>query len=138
MVKTLVTALGSGEPELAIRDGVAYGRRLARLDSGGLRPPDDAGPWRLDVTERGTLEDLALLPFPLAAEPLRAGQVRIGVRAAGMNFRDVLIGLDMYPGAAMIGSEIAGVVLETGPEVTGLAAGDRVLGIADGGVRPSR
>ena len=35
-----------------------------------------------------------------------------------------------------MGSEIAGVVTETGPGVTGLAAGDRVLGLADGGFGP--
>ena len=46
------------------------------------------------------------------------------LRAAGVNFRDVLIGLDMYPGNAVPGSEIAGVVTETGPGVAGLAAGD--------------
>ena len=49
--------------------------------------------------------------------PLESGQVRISVRAAGVNFRDVLIGLGMYPGEAYIGSEIAGVVVETAEEV---------------------
>src|SRR5207302_235135 len=36
----------------------------------------------------------------------------------------------------VMGTEIAGIVTETGPEVTGLAAGDRVLGIASGGFGP--
>ena len=35
-----------------------------------------------------------------------------------------------------MGSEVAGVVLETGPGVAGLAAGDRVLGMAAGGFGP--
>ena len=34
-----------------------------------------------------------------------AGEVRVGVRAAGLNFRDVLIALGMYPGDAPLGSE---------------------------------
>jgi NADPH:quinone reductase-like Zn-dependent oxidoreductase/acyl carrier protein len=62
--------------------------------------------------------------------------VRVAVRAAGLNFRDVLIGLDMYPGAAEMGGEIAGVVLEAGPGVAGLTVGDRVLGLAEGGFGP--
>ena len=71
-----------------------------------------------------------------AAGPLGPGQVRIAVRAAGLNFRDALITLGMYPGAAVIGGEGAGVVLETGPGVLSVGAGDRVLGIWPGGLGP--
>ena len=95
-----------------------------------------ATPWRLEATGTGTLDGLALVPRPQAAAPLEPGQVRVAVRAAGLNFRDVLIGLGMYPGGGIIGSELAGVVLETGPGVTGLAAGDRVTGMAPGGFGP--
>ncbi|WP_416906356.1 alcohol dehydrogenase catalytic domain-containing protein [Micromonospora echinospora] len=56
-------------------------------------------------------------------------EVRIAVRAAGLNFRDVLITLDMYPGAATMGCEAAGVVVEVGAGVTDLAPGDRVTGL---------
>jgi acyl transferase domain-containing protein/NADPH:quinone reductase-like Zn-dependent oxidoreductase/acyl carrier protein len=131
----LAVALDSGEPEIAIRDGAAYGRRLARPVD-GLVPPGDGRPWRLDAARRGTLDALALVPCPQAAAPLTTGQVRIAVRAAGLNFRDVLIGLDMYPGAGIMGGEVAGIVLETGPDVTGLTVGDRVLGLANGGFGP--
>ena len=132
----LATAVGSGEPELAVRDGQAFGRRLTRPDAGLLVPPDRGEPWRLDSTERGTLEGLALVGCPQAAAPLGAGQVRVAVRAAGLNFRDVLIALDMYPGGGVMGGEVAGVVTEVGPGVAGLAAGDRVLGLAGGGFGP--
>ena len=54
------------EPELAIRDGVAYGRRLVR-PSRGLVPPADGTPWRLAAVRRGTLDGLALVPCPEAA-----------------------------------------------------------------------
>ena len=64
-----------------------------------------------------------------AHEPLGAGQVRIAVHAGGMNFRDVLIALGLYPDAAGIGSEGAGVVLEVGEGVEDLAPGDRVMGL---------
>ena len=132
---SLATALASGEPELAIRAGTVYARRLGR-PAGALVPPRDGGPWRLEPSGAGTLDGLALAPCPQAAAPLAAGQVRVAVRAAGLNFRDVLIGLGMYPGGGVMGGEIAGVVLDTGPDVAHLAAGDRVLGIAGGGFGP--
>ncbi|GDY42839.1 hypothetical protein SANT12839_037210 [Streptomyces antimycoticus] len=63
--------------------------------------------------------------------------MRVAVRAAGVNFRDVLNALGMYPGdAGLMGSEGAGVVLETGPGVTDLAPGDRVMGMLPGGFGP--
>ena len=120
---------------MAVRGGTVLGRRLAR-PAGGLVPPPE-GPWRLGPGEGGTLDGLALVPCPEAAGPLAAGQVRVAVRAAGVNFRDVLIALGVYPGAALLGGEIAGVVTGTGPGVAGLAAGDRVLGIAAGGFGPA-
>ena len=44
--------------------------------------------------------------------------MRVAVRAAGVNFRDVLIALGMYPdGEAVMGSEGAGVVVEVGAGV---------------------
>ncbi len=43
----------------------------------------------------------------------------------------------MYPDEVdAIGSEAAGTVVETGPDVTGLAVGDRVLGMVPGGFGP--
>jgi NADPH:quinone reductase-like Zn-dependent oxidoreductase len=41
------------------------------------------------------LENLVLEGFPQAQALLEAGQVRVAVRAAGVNFRDVLIALGM-------------------------------------------
>jgi NADPH:quinone reductase-like Zn-dependent oxidoreductase/acyl carrier protein len=63
-------------------------------------------------------------------------EVRISVRAAGLNFRDTLIALGMYPGNAVIGAEAAGVVVEIGEAVTGLKPGDRVTGLFAGGIGP--
>ncbi len=76
--------------------------------------------------------DLALIEAPEMAQPLGPREVRVGVRAGGLNFRDVLIALGMYPGLAAVGSEGAGVVLELGPDVEGLAVGDRVMGLLPG------
>ncbi len=75
------------------------------------------------------------MPAVDASRPLQAGEVRVGMRAAGLNFRDVLIALGMVPGREdgdLIGHEGAGVVLEVGPEVASLQVGDRVMGLFTG------
>ncbi len=66
------------------------------------------------------------LPDPTPA----AGEARIDVRAAGVNFPDVLLSYGKYqfrPTPPFVpGGEAAGVVSAIGPGVTGLAVGDRV------------
>jgi len=131
-LRLLPVASTLDEPQLAIRGGTAYAARLVRVDP-GLTPPDEAT-WRLDVTRKGSLKNLELLPAPHA--PLSAGQVRVGVRAAGLNFRDVTVALGLLPAEVTMGSEGAGVVLETGPGVTGMAPGDRVMGLFEGAFGP--
>ncbi|WP_159058617.1 polyketide synthase dehydratase domain-containing protein, partial [Streptomyces europaeiscabiei] len=121
--------LGTQE-QLALRDGDRLTPLLAAVPREPLTPPAGEAVWQL-APGKGGLADLSLVPFPQAAEPLAAGQVRISVRAAGLNFRDVLIALGTYPDEGHIGSEAAGVVLEVAPDVTGLAPGDRVLGMVD-------
>jgi acyl transferase domain-containing protein/NAD(P)-dependent dehydrogenase (short-subunit alcohol dehydrogenase family) len=127
-------ALATGEPQIAIRDGVIKVPRLTYADSGMLVPPTDPA-WHLDITAQGTLDGLILVPHPVAMRPLGPGQVRIAVRAAGLNFRDVLIALGRYPATAL-GLEIAGVVTETGAGVTSVAPGDRVMGIVPASIGP--
>src|SRR3984885_6035941 len=110
---------------------------------GGGGPGRGGGvPWRLAADGTGSLDGLALVPCPQQADPLAPGQVRVAVRAAGLNFRDVVVALDMIgpdrdPGAGVLGSEVAGVVMESGPGVTHLAVGDRVLGPISGGFGPA-
>ncbi|MDT3400672.1 SDR family NAD(P)-dependent oxidoreductase, partial [Streptomyces sp. B1866] len=111
------------EPQLAVREGRLTAPRLGSVTAG-----TDGDLWRLAIGRKGSLENLAVVPSD-AGRPLGAGEVRVGVRAAGLNFRDVLIALGMYPGEAPLGSEAAGVVLEVGSGVTDLAPGDRVFGL---------
>ncbi|MFJ9034789.1 SDR family NAD(P)-dependent oxidoreductase, partial [Streptomyces sp. NPDC102274] len=131
---SLARSLTTDEPQVVIRDGAILAGRLARLASGtGLVPPAGV-PWRLDSETRGSLDGLSLAAFPEVLAPLTGSEVRIDVRAAGVNFRDVLKALDMYPGdAGRMGREAAGVVTEVGPEVTGLRPGDPVTGLVSGG-----
>ncbi len=61
------------------------------------------------------------------------GDIRIRVRAAGVNYADILSRLGLYPDApkppVVVGYEVAGSVDETGSGVTGFAPGDRVLAL---------
>ncbi|QXJ26736.1 SDR family NAD(P)-dependent oxidoreductase [Actinomadura graeca] len=132
----LGAAVAAGETQLAVRAGTAYAPRLARAASdGGLTPPPEPG-WRLEPGGAGTLGDLAVVPTTAADEPLRAGQVRVRMRAVGLNFRDVMITLGVYPGEALPGTEGSGVVLDVGPDVAGLSPGDRVTGLFTGAMGP--
>ncbi|MFF5760875.1 type I polyketide synthase [Streptomyces longwoodensis] len=126
----LAGAATSDESQLALRDGAVLVPRLVRgAVSGALALPADGSDWRVDSRSPGTLEGLSVLPGTAAAQPLEPGRIRVAVRAAGLNFRDVLIALGMYPGEATMGSEGAGVVVEVASDVTEFGVGDRIVGL---------
>ena len=79
--------------------------------------------------ELGPPESLVVEDLP---EPeVGKGQVRIGVKAAGVNFPDTLLIQGKYQfkpsGAFSPGGEVAGVVEEIGEGVEGVAVGDHVI-----------
>ncbi|WP_425314793.1 type I polyketide synthase [Streptomyces ambofaciens] len=134
----LAVLTGGDEPWLARRGDTLLAPRLARASaSGALAVPDTEG-WRLTADRAsGSLRDLALAPASGATAELAPGEVRVEVRAAGVNFRDVLIALGQYPDpTALMGSEAAGVVVEVGPGVGDLVPGDRVFGLFEGAFGP--
>jgi NADPH:quinone reductase-like Zn-dependent oxidoreductase/acyl carrier protein len=122
------TAIAAGADQAVIRGNQVLAPRLAPAGRPPLAPPDGGGPWRLAPAGRG-LDRLVLRHSPEAARPLEHGQVRISVRAAGLNFRDITIATGLLPGEHGLGIEGAGVITETGPGVTHLAPGDAVLGL---------
>ena len=67
----------------------------------------------------------------LEARALAANEVRIAVRAAGVNFPDLLMtrgGYQLRPDPPFVpGMEVAGDVIEVGAAVTDFAPGDRVM-----------
>jgi NADPH:quinone reductase-like Zn-dependent oxidoreductase len=88
----------------------------------------------VQFTEQGGPEVLriATVPDPHAG----AGRIRVAVRAAGVNPFDWKFRSGRYPAKEFpqrVGLEAAGVVDEVGPEVDGVAVGDEVFGLADGG-----
>ena len=122
----LSAVIARGEPQLVVREGVVYGARLAAPSSQSLlRLP--AGDWRLAAGGQGTFEDVVVAQCPRVE--LANGQVRVAVAAVGVNFRDVLVALGMYPGGGELGVDGSGVVAEVGPGVSGVAVGDLVMGL---------
>ncbi len=121
-----------GEREVALRGEARYVRRLDRGRPTREQELDPALPLRLESRERGHLDTLRFAPFELPA--CAPGQVLIEVKAAGMNFRDVLKALALYPGdapdARIFGDEVGGIVKAIGAGVTHVAPGDRVFGLA--------
>ena len=83
----------------------------------------------LVITEHGPPEVLRVEERP-DPEP-RPGEVRIRVRAAGVNFADLLSRVGLYPDApkppCVVGYEVAGDVDALGQGVAGLEVGQRVM-----------
>jgi len=85
----------------------------------------------LAPTERGAIDNLRLIEADVP--PPDEGYVQVRVEAAGLNFRDVLNVLGLYPGdPGPIGGDFAGTVTQLGEGVTGLEIGQRVYGFMQG------
>ncbi|WP_446049044.1 SDR family NAD(P)-dependent oxidoreductase, partial [Streptomyces albidoflavus] len=135
LLAQLPPLLAAGDTQFAVRDEAVLVARLARLSTGASLLPVPGLPWRLDTTVPGSIDGLSLVPAPEALDEPEGRAVRVEVRAAGLNFRDVLNALGMYPGeAGLLGSEAVGLVTAVGPDVTGIAVGDRVTGMIPGGL----
>ena len=93
---------------------------------------------RLEAQAQGGLDALLLRQVPRRAPA--AGEVEVAVRAAGLNFRDVLWAMNLLPeeaveagfSGATIGMECAGEIVAVGAGVQGFGVGDRVIGFASG------
>jgi epothilone polyketide synthase D len=117
----------------------AAGERLgAKLVKAELDPVER--PVVLKTSGRGVLDNLywadADRPRPTA------GQVEVRIKVSGMNFRDVMNAMNMFPKEVMekyenndmpFGGEASGVITEVGPNVTNFAVGDEVFGIVPRG-----
>lgn len=120
------------EREIAFRGDARHIRRINRGLEAREEMLDASVPLRLESRERGLLDSLRLTSFPLPT--CGAGEVLIDVKAAGMNFRDVLKALALYPAetadARVFGDEVAGVITAVGAGVTHVKPGDRVFGLS--------
>uniref|UniRef100_A0A0G4G258 Carrier domain-containing protein n=1 Tax=Chromera velia CCMP2878 TaxID=1169474 RepID=A0A0G4G258_9ALVE len=135
------------EPEVAVTDvsllkKVLAGSPAETEDSSGMSvkrlvksktgPP--RGPIELYMPERGALSNLKLRAMASEArDELIEGTVEVRIRAIGLNFRDVLNVMGLYPGdPGPPGADCAGTIVRVGPGVTKFKPGDDVFGIAQG------
>ncbi|WP_412093920.1 SDR family NAD(P)-dependent oxidoreductase [Mycolicibacterium goodii] len=127
----LLATPGLKEPEIAVRQGKLLASRLLPWARSGHLTVPRGGDFVLAPTERGAIDNLRLTEVDVA--PPDEGYVQVRVEAAGLNFRDVLNVLGLYPGdPGPIGGDFAGTVTELGAGVTGLEVGQRVYGSMQG------
>ena len=132
-VKLLASLLATpiGEPELAVRQGKALASRLLQWSRSGHLNVPRADDYALLPTERGAIDNLRLTEKEVEAP--KPGYVQVRVEAAGLNFRDVLNVLGLYPGdPGPVGGDFAGTVTQLGEGVSHVEVGQRVYGSMQG------
>ncbi|WP_167107646.1 type I polyketide synthase [Mycobacterium sp. DL592] len=119
------------EPETAVRQGRFLVPRLLHWARSGQLSMPRSDDYVLAPTERGAIDNLRLTETTVTAPG--PNEVQVAIEAAGLNFRDVLNVLGLYPGdPGPIGGDLCGVVTEVGSEVTGFEIGQRVFGSMQG------
>ncbi len=116
----------------------SFGRKVPRVravsSDESFPNPDEAR--YLDFTQPGSFANLKWHSRPRVAPG--EGELEIEVKAAGLNFRDVMYAMGLLPDEALesgfagqtVGMELSGVVTRTGKGVTGLRTGDEVIAFA--------
>lgn len=122
------------EHQIALRSNQRYVARLVHF-SGAADPASEDEvipvPHYLDLSDRGSLEYLQWQP--LSRRLPQADEVEIQVQATGLNFRDVLNTLGLYPGnPGPLGLECAGNIVAIGANVKHFQVGEPVMAIAPG------
>jgi polyketide synthase 12 len=125
---------GGREDQVAFRSAGRFVQRLVRRAVTVAAPQTDSAlpenrPFEVHIDNKGVLDNLRLRVKPRVAPG--ADEVEVQVLAAGLNFRDVLNALGLYPGKAIeFGAEFAGRVVRVGEGVTEFKVGDAVFGMA--------
>ena len=122
----------ASEKQVALRNGERYVARLARVN----RNPGDKLSFPLQGDEivryNATIEDKGLFDniryLPSYPRTVQHDEIEVEVISTGLNFRDVMNVLGVYPGeAGNLGGECVGRVTALGSSVTTLAHGDLVI-----------
>ncbi|MFI4954279.1 MAG: SDR family NAD(P)-dependent oxidoreductase, partial [Gammaproteobacteria bacterium] len=137
-IEPLIAALKqdhSREQLFAYREGQWYVSRVVHAAEANriqqrLSIPN--GPYRLIKNPSGILDELRLMEEE-SVLALDGNAVVIAPKAVGLNFRDVLNAMNLYPGdPGPLGGDCAGVIQAVGKNVHDYQVGDEVLGVAWG------
>lgn len=126
-----------GTNEIVLAGRGRYGPVMLEVDTregAASAAADDDSRFHLDFRAPGQLRHLVWLPDE--ERPLRDHEIEVRVRAAGLNFRDVMYLMGLLPDEAVengfagaaLGLEFSGVVARVGPRVRDLQPGDAVMG----------
>ncbi|HEV2637107.1 MAG TPA: type I polyketide synthase [Actinocrinis sp.] len=128
-----------GDDQVVLRGDRRY---VGRILAGTADPAGDAPAWRtpaqpcrLRPAGRAGWDGLEFRP--LSRREPGPDEVEIEVTAAALNFIDVMKAMGTYPdpvGADLLGGECAGRVTRVGPQVVGVAVGDRVVACSFGAI----
>ncbi len=126
--------LNENEDRVAYRQGEKFTAKLRKAEfeeAGEDLENQSSGNMRLEIKDKGVLDNIKFVPVERPAP--RNDELEIKVMAAGLNFRDVMNALNLYPGdAGNLGGECSGIVTRIGNNVTNYKPGDKVFGIAPG------
>jgi NADPH:quinone reductase-like Zn-dependent oxidoreductase len=130
-----LTALAAGSQAVSGADGYGSSNAAGVLHVPVLRHSTaqmQSQPFQLLPKAKGSLS--SLIPVPVSMQLQQEGTVLLSVKAVGINFRDVLNVLGMYPGdPGAPGSDVVGVVVAAaGGSSSSLQPGQAVFGLAEG------
>lgn len=125
----------NGEPEVLYRDESRYVNRIVHYKEYSQRHHLLQIPkqpfFRLIRHTSKKLEKLSCENFSIPS--IKDNEVEVEVGAVGLNFRDILNAMGLYPGdPGHLGSECSGRILRKGNAVKDLEVGDAVVGFAFG------
>ncbi|KAI0132887.1 polyketide synthase [Xylariales sp. AK1849] len=127
------------------RDGILYIPKVVKDDEMNifvhqqlresepeLQPFSQKGrPLKMTIGSPGLLDTLHFIDDYTLSTPLAENYVEIQVKAAGLNFKDVMIAMG-HLANEHIGIECSGVITQVGSAVADFKVGDRVCAIAEG------
>ncbi|MDF1858715.1 MAG: thioester reductase domain-containing protein [Verrucomicrobiales bacterium] len=129
---------GTEETQCAYRGHSRFVPRLQTTSPHSQRKtkrlPLHDSPAQLITRQAGVFDHLTLQEIDRI--PPAKGEVEVEIHAAGLNFRDVMKSLGIYPSdaedAGLFGDDFAGVITNVGPGVRHFKPGDRVFGVRPG------
>jgi acyl transferase domain-containing protein/NADPH:quinone reductase-like Zn-dependent oxidoreductase/surfactin synthase thioesterase subunit/ubiquinone/menaquinone biosynthesis C-methylase UbiE/acyl carrier protein len=133
---------GEREDEIAYRDDVRYVNRLLRVSEEAARQASvkkvEADGYRFSssIKDYGVLDSIFL--HASERKELEPDQIEVQVKAAALNFRDIMVAMGLISGEAIegglygrhLGLEACGIVSRIGANVRNFAVGDEVAGCA--------